>query len=107
MSLSADPTQWRIFNVLLRLLGFGATFAGAVATMTFGFGIPAPYGTTPVTQWPTVIAGGVVTLLGLGFLMMPAFRPDLGDTRVVANPFRVWSEPRRRSWWTGSPVARS
>lgn len=106
MPLSPDPSHWRVFNVLLRLLGFGASFAGAVATTTFGFGIPAPYETTPVTHWPTVIAGGLVTLLGLGFLMMPPFRPDLGDTRVVSNPFRALVEPRRRSWWTGDPVAR-
>ena len=104
MTLSSNLSQWRIFNILLRLLGFGAGFAGSVATVMFGFGIPAPYGTTPVTQWPTVIAGGLVTLLGLGFLMMPAFRPDLGDTRVVSNPFRVPSEPRRRTWWTGDPI---
>jgi hypothetical protein len=90
--------------VRLRLLGIGATFAGMVATVSFGFGIPAPYGTAPTTRWPTVIAGAVLTLLGLGFLMIPAFRPDLGDTQVVSNPFRMWSESRHRTWWTGDPV---
>ncbi len=104
MPPDTDPSQWRVFNVLLRLLGLGATFAGLVATTSFGFGIPAPFGQDPVTSWPTVIAGGLVTLLGLGFLMMPAFRPDLGDTRVVRNPFRVWSEPSRRTWWTGDRI---
>jgi hypothetical protein len=99
-----DPTQWRIFNVLLRLLGLGATFSGVVATVTIGFGVPAPYGQTPVTNWPTVVAGLVVSLLGLGFLMIPAFRPDLGDTTVVRNPFRAWSDPKRRTWWTGDEI---
>jgi hypothetical protein len=107
MTLSSDPSQWRIFNVLLRLLGLGATFAGAVTTATFGFGIPVPYGTAPVTHWPSVIAGGLVALLGLGFLIMPAFRPDLGDTQVVPNPFRPLAESRRRTWWTGDPVVRA
>lgn len=104
MPNSPDATQWRLFNILLRLLGLGATFAGAVATTTFGLGIPAPEGMAPVTHWPTLIAGGLVALLGLGFLMMPAFRPDLGDTRIVPNPFRAMSAPKRRTWWTGDPV---
>lgn len=104
---SADPTQWRIFNVLLRLLGLGATFSGAVTTVTMGFGIPAPYAQASVTSWPTVIAGSVVTLLGLGFLMIPAFRPDLGDTTVVRNPFRSWTDPKRRTWWTGDAISRN
>jgi hypothetical protein len=100
-----DSSQWRIFNVLLRLLGLGATFSGVVAIVTMGFGIPAPYGQPPVTSWPTVIAGIVVTLLGLGFLMIPAFRPDQGDTTVVRTPFRAWSQPKRRTWWTGDVIS--
>jgi hypothetical protein len=104
---TVDPTQWRIFNVLLRLLGLGATFSGVVTTLTMGFGIPAPSGQAPATSWPTVIAGIVVTLLGLGFLMIPAYRPDQGDTTVVRNPFRSWTEPKRRTWWTGDTISRS
>jgi hypothetical protein len=102
--LSSDPTQWRIFNVLIRLLGLGASFAGLVAAVGFGVGIPAAEEAQPVISWPALLSGGLVTLLGLGFLMIPAFRPDLGDTRVVSNPFRSLMGPRRRSWWTGDPV---
>jgi len=101
-----DSSQWRVFNVLLRLLGLGATFSGVVAIVTIGFGIPAPYGEDPVTSWPTVAGGTLVTLLGLGFLMIPAFRPDQGDITVVRNPFRTWSEPKHRTWWTGDPIVR-
>jgi hypothetical protein len=105
MTTQSDAFQWRLFNVLLRLLGLGATFAGLVATITLGFGVPAPYGTEPVASWAMILSGGLVTALGLSFLMNPAFRPDLGDTRVVSNPFRVWGQPRRRTWWTGDPTS--
>ena len=100
---STDPSQWRLFNVLLRLLGIGATFAGLVAATTFGLGLPVPAGPPFSVHWPSLLTGGLVTLLGLGFLMIPAFRPDQGDTRVIMNPFRAWSRPSRRSWWTGDP----
>jgi hypothetical protein len=100
---TADASQWRIFNVLLRLLGFGATFAGAAAVTSFGLGIPAPPGEAHPVSVPAILTGGLVTVLGLGFLLLPPFRPDLGDTKVVGNPFRTLNQPRRRSWWTGDP----
>jgi hypothetical protein len=106
MTPSPDPGYWRVFNVMLRLLGIGGTFAGLAATISFGLGWPPLEGQAPVTNLSSLISGGLVTFLGLGFLMIPPFRPDLGDTRVVTNPFRVWLTPRRRSWWTGDPVSR-
>lgn len=101
---TTDPTQWRLFNVLLRLLGIGATFAGLIAITTFGLGYPPIQGEDRVVSLPSIITGTLVLLLGLGFLMIPAFRPDLGDTRVVSNPFRAWTEPGKRRWWTGDIV---
>jgi hypothetical protein len=101
---STDPMQWRVFNVLLRLLGLGATFAGFVAIVTFGLGLPPIEGEAPIVSVPSIVTGALVMLLGLGFLMIPAFRPDLGDTRVVVNPFRAWSSPSKRRWWTGDRV---
>jgi hypothetical protein len=101
---TADASQWRIFNVLLRFLGFGATFAGTTAVLSFGLGIPAPRGEIPSVSVPAILTGGLVTALGLGFLLLPPFRPDLGDTKVVGNPFRALNQPRRRSWWTGDPT---
>jgi hypothetical protein len=102
--LSSDPAQWRIFNILLRLLGIGATFAGSVAVISFGLGLPAPPEATRVLNWPSIVTGGMVALLGLGFLMNPAFRPDLGDTHAVPNLFRGQRRGQRRTWWTGDPV---
>ena len=102
--MSLDPGQWRLFNVLLRLLGIGATFAGGVTIITFGLGLPPIEGQPPVTSLPALLAGLLVLLLGLGFLMIPAFRPDLGDTRVVSNPLRTLLQPRTRRWWTGDIV---
>jgi hypothetical protein len=100
-----DPSQWRVFNVLLRLLGIGATFSGLVALTTFGLGLPAPEGQSPAASWPSLLAGALVTLVGLGFLMIPPFRPDQGDTKVVSNPVRAWSGSPRRSWWTGDHLS--
>jgi len=99
-----DPFQWRLFNVLLRLLGIGATFAGLVTAATFGLGLPVPEEPPPSVHWPSLLAGGLVSLLGLGFLMIPAFRPDQGDTRVVMSRWRAWNRHSRRSWWTGDPL---
>jgi hypothetical protein len=96
-----DPTQWRIFNVLLRLLGIGATFAGLVAATTVGLGIPPVEGSTAAINWPALLSSALVTLLGLGFLMIPPFRPDQGDTKVVTNPFKPLGGHAGRSWWTG------
>lgn len=101
---SADASQWRIFNVLRRLLGIGATFAGTVAAIGFGLGLPATDETHPALNWPSLLTGTLVALIGLSFLLMPPFRPDLGDTRVFANPVRDWARPRARRWWTGDPL---
>lgn len=92
----SDPFTWRTFNVLMRLLGFGATFAGTAVATTFGLGAA---GLQPIA----LAAGGLVALLGLGFLMVPPFRPDQGDTTLVVNPFRALAAPSRRRWWTGDP----
>jgi hypothetical protein len=101
-----DPFHWRIFNVLLRLLGIGATFAGAVVATTYGLGIPALAGVEPLIDYRSLLGGILIALLGLGFLMLPPFRPDLGDVTLVVNPFRALTAPRRRHWWTGDPINR-
>jgi hypothetical protein len=100
----SDPFTWRAFNVLMRLLGFGATFAGTAVVTTFGLGVAAPAGGAVEIQTLTLASGALVALLGLGFLMIPAFRPDQGDTTLVVNPFRALAEPRRRRWWTGDSL---
>jgi hypothetical protein len=102
---STDPFYWRAFNVLMRLLGIGATFAGTIVVTTFGLGIPAPPGVAPAIDRVSLVTGGLVALLGLGFLMLPPFRPDQGDDTLVVNPFRALTEPKRRRWWTGDQLA--
>ncbi|MEO8635671.1 MAG: hypothetical protein ABI587_10390 [Gemmatimonadales bacterium] len=93
-----DPSTWRAFNFLQRLLGFGATFAGTAVVVTAGFGYPPIAGQPSTLDWSSLASGGLVALIGLGFLMNSPFRPDLGDTGMPINPLR----PRAgRSWWTG------
>jgi len=96
-----DPFFWRTFNILLRLLGLGATFAGSVVVMTFGLGIPAPPGMERQLSWGALVAGSFLLLIGLGFLMLPPYRPDRGDTGPLVSLLRP---QRGRSWWTGDPA---
>lgn len=93
-----DPFYWRSFNVLLRLLGIGATFGGTVVVVVFGLGIPAPPGMERVTSWSSLVPGLLLLLLGLGFLMLPPYRPDLGDRGPLVSLLRP---QRGTSWWTG------
>lgn len=93
-----DPFYWRTFNVLLRLLGIGATFGGTVVVVVFGLGLPAPPGIEPVIRWSSIIPGALLLLIGLGFLLLPPYRPDLGDQGPLVNLLRP---QRGMSWWTG------
>lgn len=95
-----DPFYWRTFNVLLRLLGIGATFAGAVVVVMFGLGIPAPPGIDRQTSLGALIPGILLLLIGLGFLMLPPYRPDRGDSGPMVSLLRP---QRGRGWWTGDP----
>jgi hypothetical protein len=96
-----DPFYWRTFNILLRLLGLGATFAGSVVVVTFGLGIPAPVGVERQPSWGALLAGTFLLLIGLGFLMLPPYRPDRGDSGPLVSLLRP---QRGRRWWTGDPA---
>ena len=50
-----------------------------------------------LTLW---YAGTILLLLGLGFLLLPPYRPDRGDTGPLVSLLRP---QRGRSWWTGEP----
>jgi hypothetical protein len=100
-STGSDPFYWRTFNVLLRLLGLGATFAGSVVVVTFGLGIPAPQGIEPHLSWGALASGVLLLLIGLGFLILPPYRPDQGDTGPLVSLLRP---QRGRRWWTGDPA---
>ena len=96
-----DPHYWRVFNLLLRLLGLGATFGGSIVVVTFGLGIPVPAGMERQTSVSSLVTGAFLLLIGLGFLMLPPYRPDQGDTGPLVSLLRP---QRGRRWWTGDPV---
>ena len=95
--MSEDAFYWRVFNVLLRLLGVGATFAGTVTILAYGLGLGAGPARVSI---PSLLAGLLLALLGLAFLLLRPFRPDLGDARIRFSP---WPAPGggKRRWWTG------
>lgn len=93
-----DPFYWRAFNILLRLLGVGATFGGTVVVVVFGLGIPAVPGMVQAISWAALVPGAILLLLGLGFLLLPPYRPDQGDCGPLVSLLRP---QRGRSWWTG------
>ncbi len=95
-----DPFYWRTFNILLRLLGIGATFGGTVVVVVFGLGLPPVPGIEHVISWAAIVPGVLLLLLGLGFLLLPPFRPDHGDRGPLVSLLR---SQRGRSWWTGEP----
>jgi hypothetical protein len=69
--------------------------------VTFGLGLPAPAGMERQLSWGAVVAGAFLLLIGLGFLILPPFRPDRGDSGPWVSLLRP--RPGRR-WWTGDPV---
>ncbi|MBK6422680.1 MAG: hypothetical protein IPI38_08300 [Gemmatimonadetes bacterium] len=97
-----DPFHWRAFNVMLRLLGIGATFSGVIAFVTVGLGLPPMGDGPPLRNTAGLLSGGFLGLLGLGFLMLKPFRPDLGDVGAPLSPLRTVQG--RRRWWTGDRV---
>lgn len=102
-----ESWHWRVYNVMRRMLGIMATFAGLVFLFTplllhLGWMIDEP-GRSRAGE---IIAGLIALALGLNNLRRPTYRPDLGDvsfwTDSTGGPMRVQPERGRRSWWTGN-----
>ena len=97
---------WRMFNVLVRVLGLAALLSGAVFTV---LGImrllqPAALQTEGDPALVLLLVGLLVLAVGAAILRAPPFRPDMGDVSWRFDPFG--SKERRsgglkRSWWTG------
>lgn len=96
---STDPSHWRVLNVMLRLMGIGATFSAVIAFVTVGLGLPPLGGQPAVRNTAGLVSGAILGLLGIGFLMLKPYRPDLGDSGPPLSPFRAARGQRR--WWTG------
>jgi hypothetical protein len=85
----------RALNVLARLCGVGFLLGGAAMV-----GSPLLSAEQLATgTWIGVILAGLGSCaIGVGFLTVRTWRPDLGDT--IPTTSRRY-EPR--SWWTGDP----
>jgi hypothetical protein len=78
---------WRVYNVLVRVLGVSAVASG---TGFVGWGATAGF-----------LSAG----LGAAIVSTPAFRPDLGDHAVEFDPYGSKArKPEIRSWWTGDAL---
>jgi hypothetical protein len=84
---------------MLRLMGIGATFSGVIAFVTVGLGLPPLGGEPALRNTAGLVSGAILGLLGMGFLMLKPYRPDLGDRGSPLSPFRA--ARGRRRWWTG------
>jgi hypothetical protein len=82
---SYEKWHWRVLTVAARLFGLMAV---VVAIAFFASSM--------------MLAGVMVALIGIPFLFVRPFRPDLGDTSPVVDPIGVrGNSKRRRRWWTG------
>jgi hypothetical protein len=97
---------WRVFNVLVRVLGLVAVVSGAVFTVLglmriLQLGFLRSEGSPPLV---ILLVGLLVGALGLAILRGPPYRPDLGDVSWRFDPFgaktRQTTSPGRL-WWTG------
>ena len=97
---------WRVYNVLVRVLGASALVSG-IGFVGWGATRMALLGLEQAEGQPGVIllaAGLLAAGLGAAILTTPAYRPDLGDPALNFDPYGTRSRQTavvRRSWWTG------
>jgi hypothetical protein len=103
---------WKLFNIVMRLAGLFTTLSGAVfLTWSVLLIVRAPIvvwaqGTLadPNLAAPLLFAAVWFSILGVGILRAPPYRPDLGDADRLVDPagfkLRRFFSPSR-SWWTG------
>jgi hypothetical protein len=104
MTWRAD--YWRMFNVLVRVLGLTALVSGTVFTV-LGISRIVQSGAIRIEGEPGLIlllVGLLSLAIGAAILRAPPFRPDLGDVSWRFDPFgskeKRLARPKR-SWWTG------
>lgn len=80
-----DAWHWRAFTVMIRLFGIASVVVGCAFALD---GSP----------W----VGMCLLLLGLPFLLVRPYRPDLGDVeRLVSPKVFTGNDTAPRHWWTG------
>jgi hypothetical protein len=95
---------WRVYNVLVRVLGVSAVISGTGfvvwgATRLLKLGLEQSMGQPGVIL---MAAGFLSAGLGAAIVATPAFRPDLGDHAVEFDPYGSKTRKvERRAWWTG------
>ena len=102
----------RYMNVLRRVAGLWFVSLGSLAVLATIVWIVWP-GLAPdepsAPTWGKIAEGvlfALVVVLGIHWMRVPTYRPDLGDTMRFMGT-EPWTEElaRRqgRSWWTGDP----
>jgi hypothetical protein len=116
---SLEAWHWRIFNVLVRAFGLMAVLCGIVFTSWAARLLVNPKATVNLEGVATaavepklllMLAGFVALAIGVAIVRARPYRPDLGDSSYLADPFGSGAQraiPQRRSWWTGDRLGGS
>jgi hypothetical protein len=108
-----ETFHWRLVTIMLRLFGIVASLLG-MASCVYGISLVLrPASTVYVEGIPTsdlgpklmfLVVGPVFVAIGVAFMRVRPYRPDLGDVSYLVDPFGARGNalgPRR--WWTGDP----
>jgi hypothetical protein len=102
---------WRVYNILVRVLGGSALVAGT-GFVGWGAGRLIRMGLERSMGEPGLIlmaAGLLSGGLGAAIMTTPAYRPDLGDPALDFDPYGQKTRQAgraERSWWTGDLAAK-
>jgi hypothetical protein len=100
---------WQAYNIMVRVLGLVILTSGALATLVGLLGIMqlGLFQTEGSPEWVTLFLGITLMALGSAIVVVPAFRPDLGDTWMEYDRTGEHSQEllsSKRSWWMGDRV---
>jgi hypothetical protein len=100
--MPGEMWHWRLFNVFARALGLMSVCAGIAfgASSVFYARHPEVHKGVQTLSGNAAVDSGLVgafcVAIGILFVKVPAYRPDVPRQDKVAS----------RSWWTGEPKSR-
>ena len=99
-NVSYPSWRWRIFNVLARVFGLLACLGGLTGLVSIFIEFRA-HQVRASASWLGLALVLVVLAMGIAFLLVRPYRPDLQQA-TVGGP-----QPSSVTWWTGEPKPRA